>query len=295
MRVRRRTDRYVMSRSPLFNLRGMNEAARALSISPSEMERLRTSHPRYREWDEEKPSGGHRHIENPPDDLKKVQGRLTKLLMRVVPDEYLFCPVAKLGAVECAQMHYGAKQIWSLDIKDYFPNTSREKVFQFFRVQLQCAGDIAGALTDLVCFNGHLPQGAPSSPILAYFANRLAWSQIEELCNQMGCRMTLWIDDLTISGDRIPREFRWKVQSILRRARLTYHKEKFSHCRKLKTTGVMVAERSFELPNSYFKGVRELRRKVRSSPIEERAELRASLAGKLLYGRYVRRAFSDMW
>ncbi len=205
--------------------------------------------------------------------------------MRVIPPDYLYCPVRRRSAIQCAQEHFGAAQIWSLDIKEYFPSTPREFVFRFFRDRLQCAGDIAGMLADLTCFQGHLPTGAPSSPILAYFAHEKTWTEIAVACAEYDCRNTLWIDDHTVSGERVPKALQWRIEAALRAGALRYHKLKFTHGRHLIVTGNLVGPGTFELPHSFFKSMRELRGRIADVPTDERPALRASLKGKLQHAK----------
>lgn len=276
---------YAITSSPLFGIRGLNALARALKSDVATLEKLRASEAFYRLKDRETKPGKIRRIEDPPNDLKRVQARISKLLMRVIPPDYLYCPVRKRSAIQCAQEHFGAKQIWSLDIKEYFPSTPREFVFRFFRERLRCAGDIAGMLTDLTCFQNHLPTGAPSSPILAYFAHEKTWTEIAAACAEYDCRNTLWIDDHTVSGDRVPKALQWRIEAALRAGALRYHKRKFTHGGHLIVTGNLVGAGTFELPHSFFKSMRELRGQIADAPVAERPALRLKLKGKLQHAK----------
>lgn len=276
---------YALTASPLFGLRGKNELARALKCEADSIEKLRDSDSFYRLKERETKPGKIRLIEDPPNELKRIQARISKLLMRIVPPDFLYCPVRKRGAIDCAQEHFGAPQVWSLDIKEYFPSTPREFIFRFFKDRLKCAGDIACVLTDLTCFRSHLPTGAPSSPILAYFAHEKTWTTIAAACVEYDCKNTLWIDDHTVSGERVPKALQWRIETALRAGGLRYHKLKFTHGRHLIVTGNVVGQGKFELPYAFYRGLRHTRRLISRSALEDRSRLRETLQGKIQHAK----------
>ena len=62
------------------------------------------------------------------------------------------------------------KYILCIDIHSFYPSTDSIKVLQFYKHSLEIPNDIANILTNLTTFDAHLPTGAPTSVILAYFA-----------------------------------------------------------------------------------------------------------------------------
>ena len=114
-------------------------------------------------------------------------------------------PEGVLGGVigksitDMASIHCNQEAVLSIDLKDFFPNITSGMVFKFFRLS-GCNQDIAGILTDLVTLNCSLPQGFPTSPMLA---NLIAFNlDIQHLAQaeKYNLRRTRWIDDIIFSG-----------------------------------------------------------------------------------------------
>src|SRR3546814_298384 len=72
-----------------------------------------------------------------------------------------------------------------------------------------CALPIFG---DLCTFEGHLPTGSPLSPILAYYSYHDMWAEIAAFCTAKGYTLTVYVDDVTISGAKVPVADVWHVR-----------------------------------------------------------------------------------
>jgi hypothetical protein len=177
---------YSLNSSPLYRLRSRSKLANILNITNAELRQLCRGDSLYHEFDLPKKSGGLRHVENPGRPLKIVQARLARLLSRIAPPHYLYCPVKGRCYVRNAAQHAANRVVRSLDIKKFFPSTSLKRVFWFFHKVLLCERDVAGLLTQLTTYQGHLPTGGPSSPILAFFAYLDMWERIFAICRSRG-------------------------------------------------------------------------------------------------------------
>jgi hypothetical protein len=144
-----------------------------------------------------------------------------------------------------------------LDIRKFFPNTSARRVFWFFSKVMQCDRDIAATLTRLACYKGHLPTGSPLSPILAYFAHLDVWNSIATICRIHGYTLTVYIDDVTISGTIVSAKIIWEIKKEIHRAGHRYHKEKLFVDSPAEITGVMVIGNDLFPPNRQHKKIRE--------------------------------------
>jgi hypothetical protein len=168
MSIKRRL--YTLNQSPLFKMRNHRKLAALLDMPLAELRRLRHSDTLYTEFDIPKKSGGARHVENPRRPLKLAQARIARLLSRIVPPDYLFCPVKGRSYVTNAAQHRDNRIVRCLDIRKYFPSTPAYRVYWFFRNIMRCDADVAETLMRLATYQGHLPTGSPLSPIMAYFA-----------------------------------------------------------------------------------------------------------------------------
>ena len=214
----KKPDKYHSERdSQFFRLRSRAKLASLLFISPAKLTALAGEQDLYVQFKKCKPSGGFREISAPRGDLKAVQARIADLLRRIAPPDYLFAPVARRSYVDNAAAHLGAHSIRLLDIEDFFPSCTANKVIWFFHKRMQCSPDVAAIIRGIVTWNGSLPQGSPCSPILAYLCYVDMWEEISRIVDHVGCTLSVYADDLTISGETVPEATIWEIKKVLRR------------------------------------------------------------------------------
>jgi hypothetical protein len=250
--------RYPLNQSPLFKLKSRSKLAELLKLQNKQLRWLsKFSNELYKEKDRPKKDGsGLRHIEDPRKLLKQVQSRLASLLSRIEPPDYLFCPVKGRDYIKNAGQHRGNRVVRCLDVRKYFPSTSSRRVFWFFHTVLKCERDLAGVLTEISCFKGHLPTGSPLSPILSYFAHIDVWNAVANICTANDCTLTVYIDDVTVSGSKLTAKIMWDVKRAIHRSGLRYHKEKFFVDGPSEITGVIVKGDVLMPPHRQHKKIR---------------------------------------
>lgn len=272
--------RHPLDQSSLYKLRSRSKLARLLGVTLAQLSALAMGDCLYTEFDiPKKYSLGSRHVENPQRPLKLVQARLARLLARIEPPDFLFCPVKGRCYVSNAAAHRNNRMIQCLDIKAFFPSTPQRRVFWFYHQIMKCERDIAGLLAKLACFQGHLPTGSPLSPIIAYFAYYDLWESIDQFCKKRGFTFTVYVDDVTISGAKVPRSAIWEVRQMIRKAGLHYHKEKTFVDGAAEITGVIVGDGQLCAPFRQHKKMREARLLLSSAVEEDRAAHTARMAG----------------
>jgi hypothetical protein len=271
---------YPLHQSPLYKLGSRSKLAALLGVSGADLRTLSAGDTLYHEFDIPKKSGtGVRHVENPCKALKRVQARLAKVLARINPPEFLFCPVKRRCYVTNAAAHRGNRVVQCLDIRKFFPSTPQRRVFWFFHKIMQCERDIAGVLANLACYQGHLPTGSPLSPIMAYFAFYDLWSRIAAFCKEKGYTFTVYIDDVTISGARVPKADIWQVQKMIHGVGLHYHKEKTFVDQPAEITGVVVRDGKLVAPFRQHKKMHEARALLAVALDVDRQALLGRVAG----------------
>ncbi|WP_161635413.1 reverse transcriptase family protein [Methylomicrobium lacus] len=223
--------------------------AEILGISKDDIERLTKGGNLYNEWDEVNEKGKSRHIENPRHELKRTQRKIANLLSRIIPPDFLYCPVKDRSYITNAKQHIGQRNVRCLDIKAYFTATTSRRVYWFFHNYMDCPKDVAGILTALSTYNGHLPTGSPLSPILSYFSHIEMWEEISNLVQQNGCILTVYMDDLTVSGEKVTPYLMWQIRRQIHRFGLSYHKEKHYHGNFSEITGIIIKDKMITLPN----------------------------------------------
>jgi retron-type reverse transcriptase len=247
--MQRKKGTYPLNQSPLYKLSTKRKLANLLGITLQELQTFKDPDRLYSERDIPKKTGGTRRIENPRRNLKIVQARIARLMGRITPPGYLFCPVKGRSYVTNAACHISHRVVRTLDIKKYFPSTTRDRVYRFFRGTLRCNPDVANLLTDVATYKRHLPTGSPLSPIMAFYAHFDVWEEVYRLVNAGGGVNSLYIDDLTISGDRVREGLIWEIKKVIYGAGLRYHKEKTFRGRPAEVTGVIIRNGQLAVPN----------------------------------------------
>ena len=274
-RMIRKNQKYHEEQDSLFyKLRSRKKLAHYLFCSSRKLQELSKESALYKEWLEPKKSGGYRLIEAPREDLKAIQRRLSNLLQRLRPPDYLFAPVSGRSYVDNASRHRGARSFRLLDLEDFFQNCTAKRVAWFFRKRMQCSSDVAAVLRDITTRNNHLPQGSPCSPILAYLSYVDMWEEINTLAVTEGCTVSIYADDVTISGGVVREELVWRIKKIMHRYGHRYqrHKEHALVDSVAEITGVIVSKRSLLLPNRQYKKIHDLRNELALSQLPEHTE-----------------------
>lgn len=183
----------------------------------------------YRFFQLKKKNVGHasdrfRTICVPSPALLKVQRWIhTNILREVVPHGASYAYEPGVNSLEMAQLHCGAKWLIKLDITSFFESVLEPEVYKVFRglgYQPLVAFEMTRVCTRLRtsknpssqrrdrhprirqytnAFMGHLPQGAPTSPMLANLACRSLDEALEALATKTGLIYTRYADDLTFS------------------------------------------------------------------------------------------------
>ena len=275
--------RYEEASSPFFRLRSRRQLAKLLHKSQTGLEALAHEDDPYSHFEKEKPGGGVRLISAPRGDLKEVQARIATLLHRIAPPDFLFAPVAGRSYVNNAARHLGAESIRLLDITDFFPSCTAKKVYWFFNTRMQCSPDVAGVVTGLATRQGSLPQGSPCSPILAYLSYVDMWENISEVVQEADCMLSVYADDLTISGATVPEAAVWNVKRELQRHGHRHNalKERSRRGKPAQITGVILRPDGLHPPNRSRKRLHELRLELKETrSAEKRAHLELQIRGR---------------
>jgi len=114
----------------------------------------------------------------------------------------------------------------------------------------------------LATYDGHLPTGSPLSPILAYFAYYDVWQAVAAYAKAKGLTLTVYIDDVTVSGNKVSARDLWQIKKIIHSSGLRYHKEKHYVDCPAEITGVIVRNEMLSVPNRQLKKLHFARREL---------------------------------
>jgi RNA-directed DNA polymerase len=154
----------------------------------------------------EQGKGKWRHIDSPDTTLKQIQRKIHAKLLRpiVFPPEY--CGgIAGRSTKDNAAGHVGQPLVVCMDLKNCFPSISNQKVFSAVKDTFRASDKVAGVLTKLTTYERRLPQGAPSSPMLANLVLFPMYAEISELAARLECGTSYYVDDITVSGPNAAR------------------------------------------------------------------------------------------
>ncbi len=287
---------YSLQDSPLYNQHSKKRLAKILFTSIPTLRRLsRENADYYITFQKEKKNGGYRDISAPIPPLKEIQSRIANLMSRIRTPNYLYAPVKGRSYVSNAATHINSRSIHLLDIENFFPSCTQNKVIWFFRTYMKCSSDIAHILSGIVCHQGSLPQGSPCSPFLAYWAYNDMWSEIAEVVDANDNILSVYADDLTISGQYVPKAAIWKITSIVKRHghKVQKLKQRAKRDRPAEITGVIVTQNGLTVPNRQRQRLREVKKELRSpQKVKERHQLEARLRGRLTQFKQVHSANS---
>jgi hypothetical protein len=221
-----------------------------------------------------------RVIQEPRGVLRAIHTTVRKMLSRIDPPDFLFCPVKRRSYVSNAAQHAGAKEIRTLDIQAYFPSTPRHRVYWFFHQVMRCSMDVSSILAQLLTVDGHLATGSTVSPILSFFAFYDMWLAVAQIAKDACCTLTVYIDDITLSGDLVPERVVWAVRRQIHCRGLHYHKERRYTGGVGEVTGTLIKHGQVLVPNRQRKKAYDTRMQL-AAAVEpaEAARLTSVLRG----------------
>lgn len=184
--------------------------------------------------------------------LKVIQKRLQKnILQKLQIPEYAFGAIKGKDNISNAKKHQGKKYIFTTDLTNFFPSVSHKQVFEMF-LSFDFSPTVARYLTKLTTYKGKLPQGAPTSPIVANLVFVKTGKRLQEFATMNNLTFTSFVDDLTFSS---PIDFKDKTQDILNEVIADGFKishKKTNYKSKLPTvTGIIVKNNNLDLPKEF--------------------------------------------
>jgi len=197
-----------------------------LKCSPVALARiLKIKDSLYSEWEEPKldkitgkqktfPDGTlkKRMIRPPKHDLKVIQRSINRnILSKIELVSNVHGGVKGKSNISNAKSHQGKKFILTTDLQEFYPGIKSARVYGFFLEQ-GYSNFMSSWLTKLTTWKNEIPQGAPTSPLLANLIFRNVDDSLLKLSSEHSLTYTRYVDDLTFSG---PTDFRELIQTLL--------------------------------------------------------------------------------
>lgn len=164
----------------------------------------------YTSFEIPKKNGGTRKIYAPNNDLKNIQKKLELALSEyqkyILNKHNINSTISHAfekgkSILTNAQTHRNKRFVLNIDLKDFFESFHFGRVKGFFEKNkyFQLPSEIAIIIAQLACYNGHLPQGAPSSPVITNLICNNMDMKLLYISKKFKLNYTRYADDLTFS------------------------------------------------------------------------------------------------
>ncbi|MGK0606143.1 reverse transcriptase family protein [Enterococcus gilvus] len=231
-----------------------------------------------------------RKITAPNKELKKVQSSILSSLRRIEKPEWVISSTLKKSHLSNALYHKNSNYFCKTDIKKFYDNCCRDRVYRFFKDKLKTSPDVAKILTDLTT-QDNIPTGCPSSQLIAYFAYEDMFSNIKTIAEKYDCKMTLYVDDIVFSNTdafnhkSLMREVENEIRHFghrLKSSKTKYYTEN----KGVPITGVIIRNNFPYVPNNNRQSIVENFSLIRNSQKISEKEFK-SLYGKINAARLI--------
>lgn len=230
----------------------------------------------YNSFEISKKSGGVRKIDAPTQILKVIQRKLSRCLYNyhddILKEHNINVNIShaferKKGIISNAKIHRNKRYILNVDLKDFFDcfHFGRVKGFFVSNEYFKLPEEVATVIAQLTCYNGKLPQGAPTSPIITNYICNILDYKILSLAKKYHLDYTRYADDLTFSTndkkfvDNFDVFFK-SLDSIITKNGFKINEKKtrlvFKDSRQT-VTGLIVNKR-INVSNTYYKATRAM-------------------------------------
>ncbi|WP_270849727.1 retron Ec67 family RNA-directed DNA polymerase/endonuclease [Faecalibacillus faecis] len=223
-----------------------------------------------------KKNGDTRTISVPNKSLKKVQKKLYNRLLNYydeIKQQNNFTSKISHGfeknksIITNAEVHKNKKYVVNYDLLDFFPSINFGRVRSYFikNKYFEIYDDIATIIAQLTCYKGTLPQGAPTSPLIANMICNIMDIRIIKIAKKYRMDYTRYADDLTFSTNdkhflNNYDNFFGDIKNIIHKSGFELNPKKtrllFSDSRQ-EVTGLIV-NKKISIPKEYYKNTRAM-------------------------------------
>lgn len=148
-----------------------------------------------------KSNGDVRLLRPPRKALRNAQRRLLQACYdRCQIPKWLHGGIPNRSIITHARIHLGREMVATLDIKDFYPSTSSDMVRPVLN-RLGFQGDALESALVLCLLDSCLPQGSPTSGLLANLAFVRGDHELRKMCRGRRLHYSRYVDDIAVSGD----------------------------------------------------------------------------------------------
>lgn len=243
----------------LFEITDKVQLAKLLAVAPQEIDYvLRNPRRYYKPARVPKRDGSVRMLLVPRGKLRLLQDKIKRHILDKFENlECVHGGVKRRSVVSNALPHVKKSVVFSVDLKDFFPHVTPDRVFRIFR-GLGFAEECAKLLMKATTWEHQLPQGAPTSTALANVSLIRADFRLQRLARKYDFSYTRYVDDLTISGGSRLLNFRKLIPRIIESEGFTVKPQKTATMQMGERQVVtrLVVNTKLNMPREWRKGVR---------------------------------------
>lgn len=213
--------------SLLYSLKkaeSLNDLAKILSMPLQALTYIlyasyKTKTSNYTQFEIPKKNGGTRKINAPVTALKKVQKKLASILQNCLEQLYTIEGHRTHGKekeivsishgfmrgksiISNATPHRKKRFVLNIDIENFFESFHYGRIYGFFtkNKHFKLNEIVARAISNIVCYQGKLPQGAPTSPVISNLISGPLDIRLTSLAKKYKLYYTRYADDLSFSS-----------------------------------------------------------------------------------------------
>lgn len=194
----------LKNRRDLARLLGIPESKLTYVLYIKKIENLYTS------FTIPKKNGELRYINAPEKDLKDIQKKLAESLYNYQRNNRInnntnadisHAFEKDKSFITNAKVHRNKHFVFNVDLEDFFGSFHFGRVKGFFEKNkdFQLPSNVATVISQLACYNGQLPQGSPSSPIITNLISNILDIRLIKVAKKYKLDYTRYADDLTFS------------------------------------------------------------------------------------------------
>ena len=189
-----------------LNIKSFGDLSLFLTIESKDLGYMMMKLPRsslYTDFDIPKKSGGVRRISAPKLQLRNIQQKLKNEIEKYYfPPQYAHGFIKKRSIVSNAKQHINKKWNVNIDIKDFFPSITSQRVYGLFKAKpFSFSSKVASLISNLLTYNGFLPQGSVTSPLITNMIFFSLDRSLAKYCKKNDITYTRYADDITFSSN----------------------------------------------------------------------------------------------
>ncbi len=231
----------------------------------------------YTSFEIPKRNGETRQIRAPMGSLKSVQKKLASALLEykkeIEKQGKGIYPLISHGferersIITNAKPHRNKRFVLNLDLENFFGSFHFGRVRGFFEKNrvLPLPHEVATVIAQLTCFEGSLPQGAPTSPIITNLICRILDKRLIKIVQKYKLHYTRYADDLTFStNDKLflenKNEFLLELESEIISAGFKINNKKTRlQCKDARQTVTgLVVNKKINVSHAYYRTTRAM-------------------------------------